>query len=298
MLETASTFLEYRRKQEIELRDSNLSTGALPGLLTIEINITELCNRVCSFCPRSNPEVYPNSNLMISPVIVKKIASEIKRLRYVRKISFSGFGEPTLNRDFPSIVRAFRDVSEDLVLETNTNGDKLTSDYLDLLWEAGLNNLYWNLYDGPEQKDQILEIVKKSKFPINRVRLRPHWLGCDLEKEVGLILNNRSGAVAVNGSKVGISKKCNYPFYKMLIDWNGNVLCCSNDWLRKNIIGNVISTPLDEIWISNKWHDFRLNIVNGDRALNEPCSTCDVDGELFGSESVDEYFKFRSKGEV
>ena len=31
-------------------------------LRQIDVNITDLCNKTCSFCPRHNPEIYPNSN--------------------------------------------------------------------------------------------------------------------------------------------------------------------------------------------------------------------------------------------
>ena len=64
MLETDHTFLEYRKSQESALISSSATGNDLPGLLTIEINITELCNRICSFCPRANPDIYPNNNLM------------------------------------------------------------------------------------------------------------------------------------------------------------------------------------------------------------------------------------------
>ena len=35
----------------------------------IDINITELCNRKCVFCPRINPEIYPNLNKSLKCLI-------------------------------------------------------------------------------------------------------------------------------------------------------------------------------------------------------------------------------------
>ena len=29
-------------------------------------------------------------------------------------------------------------------------------------------------------------------------------------------------------------------YYKMFVDWNGDVLFCSNDWGREIVIGNLI----------------------------------------------------------
>lgn len=287
--ETAYSFIEYRKKQESVLRNTDAQSPYLPGLLTIEVNLTELCNRKCVFCPRVDPTVYPNLNLMIPNDIVKKIASEIQRLGYNSKVSFSGFGEPLLNPEFSNIIKTFRSVSDQLKLETNTNGDKLTSERLDKLHRAGLNNLYWNLYDGPHQYDQVEKVLSKTVMPIDHIHIRPHWVGYDETNENSIVLNNRSGALKITKKTLPMSKRCNYPFYKMFIDWNGNVLSCSNDWMREFVVGNVLSTPLDQLWMHPRWHDFRTNLLNKDRASNSPCKTCDVDGELFATESLLQY---------
>ena len=55
-------------KQDIiELRKRQISTNVektpMEALQSITINPTELCNRTCHFCPRSDPKVYPNQNL-------------------------------------------------------------------------------------------------------------------------------------------------------------------------------------------------------------------------------------------
>ena len=39
-----------------------------PFFTRIEFSITDLCNRVCEFCPRVDPEVYPNNNEEISTI--------------------------------------------------------------------------------------------------------------------------------------------------------------------------------------------------------------------------------------
>ena len=285
--ETADSFIDYRRSQEILIRDhGNRQSESLAGLLTIEINLTELCNRTCSFCPRSDSDVYPNRNLMIPDIVIDKIISEIRRLGYNSKVSFSGFGEPILNSNLVNIVKQFREECPDIILETNTNGDKLDSDLLNRLYAAGLNSLYWNLYDGSHQIESIMPIIESSMFPKENIKIRPHWEGVD---NSGLILNNRSGAVTKTIQILPLKKGCTYPFYKMFIDWNGNVLSCTNDWLRKFIVGNVLHTPLEEIWNDERWHEFRTNLIAKDRSKNSPCNTCDVDGGLYAEESIRQY---------
>ena len=33
---------------------------------------------------------------------------------------------------------------------------------------------------------------------------------------------------------------CYYPFYKLFVDWNGDVLFCSNDWGKEHVVGNLL----------------------------------------------------------
>ena len=66
----------------------------------IDVNITDLCNKTCSFCPRHDPEVYPNRNLNTTIEDSTTIAKRLAEFDYVGRISFSGFGENFLNKEF------------------------------------------------------------------------------------------------------------------------------------------------------------------------------------------------------
>jgi len=289
MIETASSFLNYRINQESALFDENNVSSKLPGLISIEINITELCNRTCYFCPRAFPEKYPNRNVHMSNETFNRICTELINNNYKSKISFSGFGEPLLNKRFVFFLKELRkSLGSDVIIETNSNGDFLTTEVLNELFDAGLSSIYWNLYDGEHQLEPALKVINRSRFPSENIRIRPHWSGIDLEQEAGLILNNRSGMVSSTKyakNLFPLKKGCNYPFYKMLIDWDGNVLCCSNDWGRKRPMGNIMNLSLSEIWLSDAFMLFRKNLVNKDRS-QAPCSSCDINGELFGERSV------------
>ena len=48
-LEDKDTFLKHRRKQEVDYFSSIDKKNVLSSILTIELNITELCNRKCVF---------------------------------------------------------------------------------------------------------------------------------------------------------------------------------------------------------------------------------------------------------
>ena len=287
MLESAQSFIDYRKSQELLIDSKRIGLHAFEAVLTIEINITDLCNRRCSFCPRVDPEIYPNRKVFIDNQLIDRIISELQRLCYRGKVSFSGFGEPLLNKYFIEIIQKFRDsLSSDVLIETNTNGDKLTPDLLKGLFDAGLSSLYWNLYDGPEQVSLVKKIISDSGVPETLIRIRPHWPDSTFLNDVGLFLNNRSGALNTPSNlTLPLKKTCHYPFYKLLIDWNGDVLVCSNDWLRKFIVGNVKDQSLDVIWMDPAWNEHRKLLLAGDRT-SQPCNTCDVDGGIFGETSV------------
>ena len=296
-LHDANSFLEYRKQQEkIHLDRIKNSKNPLDSILTVEINATELCNRTCVFCPRHDPEVYPNRNLNMTPQDAFNIARKLKDADYTGRISFSGFGENLLNKKFTQIIKNFRLVLPKNWLECNTNGDVLTSKNVNSLYDAGLDMLYINLYDGPEQADDFTKIMEDAKVPVSRYSLRAHWVGAI--EDYGLKLNNRSGTITwldLDEDEVENLKdsKCYYPYYKMFVDWNGDVLFCSNDWGREIIIGNLLKQSLYDVWMSDKMKEIRDRLSKGDSS-SSPCNKCSVGGTLFGQPSFDlinEYYE-------
>jgi len=117
-------FLEHRKEQEKKHWAKKNLLNPLDSILTVEINTTELCNRTCVFCPRNDPEVYPNRNLHLTVKGAKIIAEELSNHSFIGKISFSGFGENLLNPHFIQIVKEFRFNCPQATIECNTNGDK------------------------------------------------------------------------------------------------------------------------------------------------------------------------------
>ena len=73
----------------------NNSNTPLPSL--IEISDSGTCNRVCSFCPRSDPS-YKVVKEFISDKLHNKICKELSDLNYKGLIMYSGFNEPMLNK--------------------------------------------------------------------------------------------------------------------------------------------------------------------------------------------------------
>jgi len=294
-LHGADSFLQYRKEQEkVHLDRIKNSKNPLDSILTVEINTTELCNRKCVFCPRFSSKVYPNRNLNMTVETASKIATHLADAEYGGRISFSGFSENLLNKKFPEIIQAMKSKLPDNLLECNTNGDKLTPLVVMDLYNSGLNMLYINLYDGPEQADSFVSMMNEAGVSSNRYSLRAHYslkdpasMGADID--YGLKLNNRSGVIDWIGFEDEDIDKlkgtpCYYPFYKLFIDWNGDALFCSNDWGKERIIGNLAKQSLYDVWMSDDMKGIRLRLKEGDRSQS-PCNKCSVKGTLFGKPS-------------
>jgi len=280
--------IAHREFQEaLCLEKSRSLSTPLRSILTIELNITELCNRKCVFCPRIDPKIYPNQNLNMELSMIQRLVEEVKRNAIYPRFSFSGFGEPLLNKSLVDFVRHIHSELPEHTIEINTNGDRLTRAKIAELYEAGLTYLYINMYDGPEQAPVFHELMATSGIGLERYQLRPHWLGA--ESDYGLTLNNRSGTVNSPEIKLlplrrKLERRCHYPFYKLLLDWNGDVLFCSNDWGRKIIVGNLMHLSLEDLWMSPALREIRQKLANGDRSQS-PCNTCNVNGLITGGES-------------
>ena len=286
-------FLDHRRQQEKKHWSKQLTGDPLDSILTVEINTTELCNRTCVFCPRHDPAVFPNRNLHLTVKGAKTIAEELADNQYQGKISFSGFGENLLNPNFVEIVKEFNFYLPTATLECNTNGDKLTKKYVERLYRAGLDLLYINLYDGVEQIEHFENIMEGHRE--DKYKFRMHW--GDFEKH-GLILNNRSGVI----DWVGIEetdikslqgKPCHYPFYKLFVDWNGDVFLCPQDWQRRVTMGNIMQKTFFEIWSGKVFNKFRKDLLCSKRD-KEPCKSCNADGTFLGKIHADAWKKHYS----
>ncbi len=293
-------FLKHRKAQEkAHLARVGETVDPMASLISVEMNVTELCNRVCDFCPRVDPEIYPNRDLSMDLEVSRKVVSDLAGFGYGGRISFSGYGESLLNQQLSDHIRIFRTALPENFIETNTNGDKLTLALIQELFKAGFSALYVNLYDGPEQIDEFTELFAEAGIGQEHYKLRPHWPGS--AEDFGLTLNNRAGImenaeVGLVPLEQGLKGRCYYPFYKMFVDWNGDVLFCANDWARNIIVGNVMKNSVGEIWMSEKMRDTRLRLGRGDRGFN-PCGKCDVVGTLHGQFSFDHLMSLYGESE-
>jgi len=69
---------------------------------------------------------------------------------------------------------------------------------------------------------------------------------------------------------------CTLPFYMMNINFNGKVSACSFDWRHKQIMGEADKTSLKEIWLDERYNNFRKMQLQKKRNENEFCNGCEA----------------------
>ena len=255
-----------------------------PPLFTmVEFSLSGLCNRHCEFCPRYDPNIYPNKDEFFPADLYTKVADELHRLDFGGLIVYSGFSEPFLHKRLEEFVKIARIRCPKAQIKINTNGDFLNTENLKALFKAGLSSIQISLYDGPHTIPRFESMRKKLGLSETQFILRSRYL--PREQDFGLILSNRAGMVSphlgIPTENLPLKRNCYYPFYIVMIDHNGDILLCSHDWGKKLIVCNIRNMTLIEAWESPMMDTVRKRLHNKDRDFG-PCKHCSVNGLLQG----------------
>ena len=243
----------------------------------IELSLIDVCNRSCSFCPKSDEKVAPDTYQKMSKKLIDKMHDDLKKINYSGSVTLCGYGEPLLHKEIEYICKKLSKVSS---VEIVTNGDPLNYKVIQKLYNANLSRLLISMYDGPEQVIKFKTMIKKSGVPEDFVILRDRWY--TETENFGVKLTNRAGTIST-GNQIGndVHTVCYYPSYQFLIDWNGDIFLCPQDWQRRQAMGNMMQESLFEIWMSKIMKKYRVDLLNGKR-VNNPCKSCNATGTLLG----------------
>lgn len=277
MADHATIIKSLARVDKLVDDDVQYAANGAPLFRWLEISPIDVCNRKCLFCPKSDETVAPDQpGAVMQPILYEKLAAELQDLNYEGTVMLAGYGEPLLSRHIYDMVSAFSKVCN---TEITTNGDPLTPKKIARLLEAGVHKLVVSLYDGPEQIDQMHSLFKEAGATENSYILRDRWY--DEDEDYGLKLTNRGGTIDFGADRAHCDTPCYYPAYMMMIDWNGDVFLCTQDWNRRIKSGNLNYESLLKVWNSATLKRFRKQLHSGNR-VDSPCKGCNADGKKHG----------------
>jgi len=257
--------------------------GEIPPFTNIELNICNVCNRKCFFCPKSDHTLFPNKKEYMSLKLYTQLLEELSSYSFKGRISLCGLSEPFLHKGLDQFVAITKKYCPQSYLDILTNGDFLTIENTQHLFNLGLDNLKISMYDGPEQIIKFRQLQKECNLSNTEFVIRERYLSKD--DNFGLTINNRGGTVNLEEFNVvplkePLKRACYYPFHKIIIDVNGEVLVCPNDWQHSYCVGNIQHSSIIDIWNGEKFKKIRLKLINNNRE-GSPCNSCDVDGTLY-----------------
>lgn len=290
----------------------------LEFIVRIDLDLTGLCNRQCSFCPRSldaNP-LYPNINKQMSLETVETVLKELRAIDFRGWFELAGRGESTLHKQFDHIVDMVTEQPRKWKVRLTTNGYKIDS-----WWNSSvgmkLDELILNSYESEQEYidrqkkyavlpsgGKVFHYYKQDGFTIDQINNMPAY------KENGKswrhAFNNRAGyfeedkkiVTLPDGRQINVSEApCWHPMRQIFIDFDGNYQMCCNDWLSQIKIGNVHERSLIDMYLNDpKINRIRWKLLNNDRASILPCAKCDdIQGAVKQTQKVIAKFK-GSKG--
>lgn len=247
----------------------------------IEINITELCNLTCGFCPRGT--WYPNQNLHMSLETANEIGRQMASLKHIPNLSIAGRGEPTLHPQFSDILKTF--FSYNIPVLLSTNGKRFDKHLEEI------SKCYFLVYDVySEEEEDFLEAVEKVKdLPCENKMvhlksddgtLKYMWRNGEFEVVNKGFLYNRVGGIGEEyNEKLRFRNKerttwCHFAEEELFIDWNGNYNLCCNDWSGK-ALSNIYRQDIETYFRKNRDLQAYRNGIRSKKRLS-PCDVCSI----------------------
>ena len=257
---------------------------------TIQIELTEGCNRGCNFCGlRGIREKGTKPWKFLSIETAKHIASEINKAKWSSKIVFAMHGEPTLNENIFEIINIFRKQLPNNLFYVISNGKGIVDsgnivEYITLLEECGVNHLLLDNYNPNDDWSKIVTAVKGKKEVLYMAKGVPMF---SLSKKFNILilppivdikinyvrnLKNHCGA-AFPPAEGFNDKKCTVPFRELSFRWDGNVSICCDDFRGQYPIANIKDMDIVSLWNHERFQVARIMLYHGKREFF-PCNIC------------------------
>ena len=256
---------------------------------SLRIENTNFCNGQCFMCPYSTMKRKKGT---MSRELYQKIIDQAENLN-IQYINLHNFGEPLMDPDFVWKVK-YAKLHHISRVSTNTNGSLLNPKLNKQLILSGLDELYISL-DAATQKtyqkiriglpyQKVIKNIKsliklKKQLKLDHPKIILDFLKFDLnQSETQKFINkwkNTVDSVCISQIHDWSNKKqiktdlkilnyvqfsqspCRLPFTEMLINWDGTVSLCCQDIDGENLIGNINSETISQIWQNKKYQKIR-----------------------------------------
>lgn len=284
----------------------------LAGPPRVQIQTQGGCNARCVFCPN---EAVLHAKLpqgRMDPALFQKIIDDLAQTD-PRRVSLYLMNEPLLDKRLPEFARyAAGRLPQTTSTLVTSNGTNLTESMAEALIDSGLQRLKVSLQSldpetnrrlmGPRMDSEkvvrnvltarrLIDEKKARHFDLRVSMVVTSWNETEIEtarrfwrkhgvRLVTSALENRGGNIAdtgalnVHGMK-SRSHGCIRPSREMCVLWNGDVVLCCVDWHRTEVVGNLATQSVTEVWNGPRLQEIRRALDTNDvAAMPTICANC------------------------
>ncbi len=271
----------------------------------LEIGTTNICNAECIMCPHTRLKKMGTMDMNL----YKKIIDNCKKLN-ITAITLSFFGEPFIDKTIIEKIKYAKE--KGMCVSFYSNASLMTKEKSQKIIEAGLDHITIS-FDGAT-KETYEKIRKKLKFEVvkknildlieNKKRMKRNnptitlvlveleenkkeikrfykeWK--DKVQNINIInMRNWANQITKEGTKESLHfnknlnrKPCALIWKELVVDWNGDVVLCNDDWEHTTILGNLKKQSIEEVWMGEKMRKIREAHVKRDFSKVPLCSKC------------------------
>lgn len=252
----------YRNIQKItnliKYKTSDIFTG-------ISIETSTYCNRKCIYCPNHNN---PTPKLYADEKIIYKFIDDLSKMKYTGWIGWNFYNEPVLDERLIKFIKLSKEKLKKVTNILLTNGDFLTLENTIEYKQNGVDMFIVTIHDKNTNK------MYKKLNPIKEQIGNSFIIKTLTEKELG----TRAGSVEVKREYMSF-QYCDV-FINPIIDKDGNMLVCCNDYFRELKVGNIMENNIMQIWNDKNYKNLRkklrYNLAESvkNKTIPERCIKC------------------------
>lgn len=199
--------------------------------------------------------IHTNATLLKTSVIEKILDSKLSYISF----SFDGYEKSTYEKN--RINSSYEEALNGIIKFLNIKEEKSKSQPYTVLQIMESDNQF----SKKDFKIQRKNFAKKFKsLPLDRIVIRtPHNWG-------GLV---ELGKESRHTKKISVT--CTFPWYALVILYDGVVVPCPQDFNAKLVVGDIREQNLEDIFNGKDLRELRLRFRNHDIESLSPCISCD-----------------------
>ena len=136
------------------------------------------------------------------------------------------------------------------------------------------------------------EFLNRFKNAADEVYIdKPHnWIAHEEKSFIGSLYGKEKEEALKEDLSHTMSERiaCPMPFTTLAVRSNGDVSPCCVDWVGGTNLGNILETPIQEIWNGETMYEFRKMQLENRRKENSSCGQCElVSNDYYTRDNID-----------